>query len=99
ILPLRSSGKMLGAISLVSSESGRLFAEEDLRFAQVLAERAALAWQNARLLRDAVDSERLFRTLAETIPAMVWICESNGKMRYANRRWHDYFCYDPARLA
>ena len=91
ILPLRSAGKTLGAISLVSSESERIFNETDLRFAQMLAERAALAWQNARLLRDAVESERRFRTLAETIPAMVWVCEPNGSIRYANARWREYF--------
>jgi PAS domain S-box-containing protein len=91
ILPLRSAGKSLGAISLVSSESERVFTQTDLRFAQVLAERAALAWQNARLLRDAVESERRFRTLAETIPAMVWVCEPNGAIRYTNGRWREFF--------
>jgi len=91
VLPLRASGKTLGAISLVSSESDRIFTQEDLRLAQVLAERAALAWQNARLLRDALESEQRFRTLAETIPAMVWVCESNGTIRYANRQWLEFF--------
>jgi len=95
VLPLRTSGKTLGAISLVSSEAGRVFTEDDLRLAQLLAERAALAWQNARLMRDALESEQRFRTLAETIPAMVWVCESNGNIRYTNRRWIEFFGLEP----
>ncbi|MDP9018182.1 MAG: PAS domain-containing protein [Candidatus Eremiobacteraeota bacterium] len=105
ILPLKAGGATLGAISLVSSESGRRFDERDLRLAEALAQRASLAWSNASLyeshqqsLQAALESEQRFRTLSESIPALVWVCEPNGQLRYANHQWLDYFGFALADL-
>jgi PAS domain S-box-containing protein len=51
IVPLRARGRALGALTLVSSESGQLFDEDDLALAEDLARRAALAIDNALLFR------------------------------------------------
>jgi PAS domain S-box-containing protein len=48
IVPLRAHGRTLGAITFVSAESGRRYAEADLAFAQELASHAALAIDNSR---------------------------------------------------
>jgi signal transduction histidine kinase len=47
-VPLVVQGRAIGAMSFVSAESGRHFTEDDLRFAQDVASRAALAVENAR---------------------------------------------------
>ena len=47
--PLLAHGRTLGALTLVTAESGRRFTEADLALAQDLARRAALAIDNARL--------------------------------------------------
>jgi signal transduction histidine kinase/CheY-like chemotaxis protein len=50
VLPLAARGQLLGALSLATTvESGRTYSEEDIRFARELAQRAALAIDNARL--------------------------------------------------
>jgi serine phosphatase RsbU (regulator of sigma subunit)/anti-sigma regulatory factor (Ser/Thr protein kinase) len=49
IVPLIARARTLGAISFVYAESGRKYDEEDLRFAEDLARRAAVAVDNARL--------------------------------------------------
>jgi len=49
IVPLTARGRTLGAITLVSAESGRQYGVEDLRFAEELAHRAAVAVDNSRL--------------------------------------------------
>lgn len=49
IVPLRARGRILGTVSFVISDSGRRFDYEDLALAQDLADRAALAIDNARL--------------------------------------------------
>jgi serine phosphatase RsbU (regulator of sigma subunit)/anti-sigma regulatory factor (Ser/Thr protein kinase) len=49
VVPLTARGKTLGAITLVSTESGRTYGVEDLRFAEDLARRAAVAVDNSRL--------------------------------------------------
>jgi len=48
-VPMRIGAETLGAITLVSAESGRVFDEADLAFVEDLALRAATAVQNARL--------------------------------------------------
>jgi PAS domain S-box-containing protein len=47
--PLVVRGKTLGAITFASAESGRRYNEEDLAFAEQLAQRVALALDNSRL--------------------------------------------------
>src|SRR5215212_5354917 len=53
VVPLWARGQRLGAISLVSAESGRRYEQADLVLAQELARRAALAVDNARLYEEA----------------------------------------------
>lgn len=52
-IPLLAQGRLLGAITLLSSTSYRVYSHEDLRVADALAQRAALAVDNARLYREA----------------------------------------------
>ncbi len=49
MVPMAVGGRALGAVTLVSAESGRAFDEDDLAFACDLARRAATAVENARL--------------------------------------------------
>ena len=56
IVPLRVQDRVLGALTLVSSESGRRYGDAELTFAQELARRAAFAVENARLHRLALEA-------------------------------------------
>lgn len=58
VVPLVARGRILGAITLLTSESGRRYDEADLALAQELAGRAALAVDNARLYREAREAIR-----------------------------------------
>ena len=58
-VPLVARGRTLGAITLVMDTSGRHYTERDLELAQDLAQRAAVAVDNARLYRAAQDAVRL----------------------------------------
>ena len=49
IVPLSVHGRTLGAITFVSTDSGRRYGPSDLAFAEDLARRAAVAIDNARL--------------------------------------------------
>jgi GAF domain-containing protein len=48
-LPMITGGRVLGVMTFVYSESGRVYRDGDLAFAQELAARAAAAIENARL--------------------------------------------------
>lgn len=53
IVPLVARGRSLGAMTFVSGESARRFTNQDLEFAAILASRAAMAIDNARLYSEA----------------------------------------------
>jgi PAS domain S-box-containing protein len=60
IVPMNVAARTLGAITLVSAESGRRFGPSEVEFAVQVADRAAVAVENSRLY-----SERA--TIAETL--------------------------------
>ncbi len=72
-VPLIAHGRPLGAITLLASDSGQHYGEEDQALAEELAHRAALAIDNARLYRKSetardeaeMTGEELKRTVAE----------------------------------
>ena len=57
-VPLVARGHSLGAISFLAAESGRRYEASDLRFAEELAHRAALAIDNVRLYQEAQEAIR-----------------------------------------
>jgi two-component system, sensor histidine kinase len=58
IVPLKSYGESIGAITFVSAESKRVYNELDLSVAQDLARRAFFALENARLFKRAQEASR-----------------------------------------
>ena len=58
-VPLLMRGRAFGALTFVSAESGRAYGDADLRFAQDVASRAALAVENARAYQQANEANRL----------------------------------------
>ena len=64
VAPMVARGRMLGAITFVTAETGRRFGDIDLLMAEDLARRAAMAIDNSRNHRDATDA-RLAAAAAE----------------------------------
>jgi signal transduction histidine kinase len=58
VVPLRARGRVLGAITLVSESRSRIYGRSDIALAQNLAQRAALALDNARLYEQAESAVR-----------------------------------------
>lgn len=59
VVPLKARGRILGALTLIFSESGRRYQAQDLRTAEDLAHRAALALDNAHLYEQAQQAASL----------------------------------------
>jgi signal transduction histidine kinase/ActR/RegA family two-component response regulator len=59
IVPLIARNRTLGAITFVTSESGREYTQADLSLAEDLARRAAVAVDNSRLYRESQEASRL----------------------------------------
>jgi PAS domain S-box-containing protein len=82
-VPVKGREAVLGAITLVTSESGRHFGAEDLSLAEELARRAATAIENARLYREAEARAQAARVLA-TIGDGVFLVDRTGRVRLWN---------------
>jgi len=64
-VPLAMRGQPLGVIMFGASTRSRVFGHGDLRMAEALADRAAVAIENARLYRSSVRATQLQQVLAE----------------------------------
>jgi len=72
--PFHARGRTLGVLTLViSSESGRQFEAEDVKFVEELAARSALSVDNAHLHREAVEADRRYRLLFDANPQPMWV--------------------------
>jgi signal transduction histidine kinase len=58
-VPLSAAGRTIGALTFLIAQSGRRFAPDDLRMANEVAERCALAVDYARVYRVAFQSSRM----------------------------------------
>jgi PAS domain S-box-containing protein len=72
IVPMAVRGRTIGTLTLVSAESGRIFDEGDVEFATQIAERAALAVENARLYSERSEIARTLQSslLPEALPEL-----------------------------
>lgn len=58
-VPLMMGGRAIGALTLATAESGRRYTDNDLRFAEDIASRAAFAVENARSYEHVQRANRL----------------------------------------
>lgn len=86
VVPMQAGGETVGAITMVSAESGRRFDETDLVLAQELALRAGMAIENARLYRQRSEIARTLQAslLPPDLPAIEGV-ESAAVYRPAGR--------------
>jgi PAS domain S-box-containing protein len=83
-VPLRTRDRVLGAITFATAESGRIYDESDLRFAEQLGRTAATAVENARLYAQAEEQARAARVLAAVADGVVLV-DREGVVRLWNR--------------
>jgi signal transduction histidine kinase len=83
-LPLLARGRVLGALTLLSSRPDRLFGDTELATAEELGRRAAVAVDNALLYDEAerrADAARVLEHVADG----VFLLDSSGLVRLWNR--------------
>jgi PAS domain S-box-containing protein len=94
VVPMVARGRNHGAITLVSAESGRSYEETDLRLAEELARRAALAVDNAKLYEEAQreiserrgveealrQSEERYRTVVKQAAEGIFVVDIDTKL-------------------
>ena len=86
VVPMRVRGTVIGDIALAHSVSGRRYTEEDLPRAQDLADRCALAIDNARLHTAARRSRDDLEAIVEGVADAVTAQSPDGRPRLRQRR-------------
>lgn len=89
-LPLKRGDETFGVLSLPFTEP-RAWDENERAFALALADRAAVAYERARLFQVVIASEERFRDLADAMPQIVWSVDATtARVDYLNRQWLEY---------
>ncbi len=83
-VPLKARDRIVGALTLVSAESGQHYTERDLELAQALATRAALAVDNARLYDQSRAERERFRVTLASIGDAVIATDGQGQVTFIN---------------
>lgn len=96
-----AEGVALGALCIIDDKPRRDLTDLQRQGLSLLAHQVMVELEGRRRNRDAVarqaqdaqavaDSERMFRTLADTMPQMVWSTLPDGYHDYYNARWYEF---------
>jgi PAS domain S-box-containing protein len=83
-VPLLARGRIVGALACGVGTSGRDYGPEDLRFAELLAGRLALALDNAGLSAAVSGLEQRFETTLNNLAEAVIVRDATGKIVFGN---------------
>jgi PAS domain S-box-containing protein len=84
--PIGARGRHFGVL-VVSSLEPRTYSPDDVSFVQSVANVAGAAVERARADDVVRDSERRFRELADTAPALMWMTDPDGHVMFVNEGW------------
>jgi PAS domain S-box-containing protein len=94
VAPMIVGGRRLGALTMLRTLSNLPFESSDVRVVEEVARRAAVAVENIRLTeaarRKSSVSEERFRTIADSMPMLMWTTHADGTAEWFNHRWHEY---------
>jgi serine phosphatase RsbU (regulator of sigma subunit)/PAS domain-containing protein len=92
IVPLPARGRILGSMTLLSTREGRHYAASDLAFAEALAERCALAIDNARLHDSAERSLSVLHTVFSSAPVGLALVDRDLTLVRVNETFEAFAC-------
>jgi two-component system, NarL family, sensor histidine kinase UhpB len=79
--PLIGPDRLIGTITIQSAQPNA-FGEDDAELLKLLADQAAIALTNARLLAEVEESGRRYRHLVDNSPDIVWEVDADGRFTF-----------------
>lgn len=112
VVPMWFQGKVIGSLGVARTQPGKSYTDEDTAFLRDLADRAALAIQNAQLFTalqkelanhrrtesELRASQALFAGMFEAAPDATLLISPDGTILRANRQVEKVFGYSPEEL-
>lgn len=89
-IPLRVGRTMIGVLALAQTTPGKSFDKQQIATLQRLGDLASIALDGCRLFEELQESEKRFRTMADTAPVMIRVADAKGDCTYFNRPWLDF---------
>jgi PAS domain S-box-containing protein len=87
--PLIAHGELLGTLSF-GSRTWDWFSAESVALIRAVCDLVATALGRRRSEEALMASERRFREMADTAPAMLWISDAAGACTFLSRGWYDF---------
>ncbi|WP_262027519.1 PAS domain-containing protein [Microvirga sp. Mcv34] len=88
-IPIHKHGRFIAEFYVYSS-SPRDWTSDEISLVEDVAERTWLAIEKIRAETKLRETEALFKLIAESLPALVWIIKPNLELTYTNERWVTY---------
>jgi PAS domain S-box-containing protein len=85
-VPLHKSGRFVGSMA-VHQVRPRIWTADEIQLVQAVATRCWESIERARVTRHLRDSEQRYRTLVDTISAVVWLTNAEGQIDADNPSW------------
>lgn len=85
-IPLIARGKSIGAVTFVSSKSGKKYDERDLALAEEVGRRAGVALDNARLYREVQQTSDQLAIILQGVADGIIVYDKNSRIVFANNR-------------
>jgi len=88
-VPVEAEGRILGVIEFFSAEP----ASEDeslVTFLMTIGRQVGQFIERRKALASLRESEDRFRTMAESVPVMLWLTSASGHVEYFNRVWREF---------
>jgi PAS domain S-box-containing protein len=83
-VPMALRDRVVGAVTLVTAQSGRQYDQHDLDLAEHMARRAAMAIENARILRDVEGERARLESMVSAIDYGICQLDPAGRVVHAN---------------
>jgi PAS domain S-box-containing protein len=93
-VPMRARGRVVGVVATSRDGPGRPYDEHDLALLAELADRAALAVDNARLYDEAQTAEARYRGLFDGVADAILVADADRRYRDANNAATDLLGYE-----
>jgi len=85
--PLLVEDRLVGVVALFSRHA---LTDLTLQTLKSIANYLAGGIERKRAEQALNESELRFRTIADTIPQLLWTADADGRADYCNARWHEY---------
>ncbi|MDQ3564543.1 MAG: diguanylate cyclase [Pseudomonadota bacterium] len=92
-IPVHVHGRLEGVLCYERTGSPVSWMPEDRLFSIAIANLIALALEQGERCRTEAalrESEARFRTLADSLPVMIWVADAEGRCTWFNRTWLDF---------